>query len=667
MNFFLKTLLIICLSYSNSSVAQYSFNYLGSSDNVPELFAMTGKERTAYELKTNNITKKDSKYDYYILSSYAISSLMKNGDLIFGDDLSPALNKFKNQALKDYPTENEKIKIVISNSIEKNAYCLSNGIVIVNLGLLASIKSEDELYSILCHEFSHYILNHSTRKYEYREKTDNILDYFEFSQKSEQEADSLGLIIYENLGLERKSVVSSFHNINRISYSFAEDSLKSISILEIEGFPFDTSYIMKSSLQENYEDKEIEEEYITHKKIEDRIKFIKSQPKYSSSVNSNLPSNWFKFFENKIKTQMTYHLLLKGRPLEALYNAQYLLQSDINKEDVRLFKSIAMYNVLTLRYEGNFKEFISYGDISGEYIFDKFSDKALTAITIAKIYEAKNIATEYKEIHQDILLKAMQFAYEEDIDSSNLGILYSYDKTSPIFWKHYAKLWLKRMDGVLPFKSTYSMVENKQKESWYGYSEKIIKTGRKRFIDTMVMWEPNIDIKKAPWEVSTYFKKNDKYLNYVKKSLKKNWMKKKNISWLIPLDSKSNQSQSYSTGSLVKNRVLEISLYPERCFKTSSLSKKEIQNFLGTSYIAFTKIESSSERKTGGFIFNHLASVIYPFGPPTPIANWTTVETTVLDLDDGTFVFTSHYDGMTRFYKNLHTNKIYSLLSYATK
>jgi hypothetical protein len=75
MNFFLKTLLIICLSYSNSSVAQYSFNYLGSSDNVPELFAMTGKERTAYELKTNNITKKDSKYDYYIGSAEKVISI----------------------------------------------------------------------------------------------------------------------------------------------------------------------------------------------------------------------------------------------------------------------------------------------------------------------------------------------------------------------------------------------------------------------------------------------------------------------------------------------------------------------------------------------------------------------------------------------------------------
>lgn len=56
---------------------------------------------------------------------------------------------------------NTDVNILIVKDDSRNAAMYPNGTLVLHSGLLSSIKTEDELVAILCHEISHYVLNHS--------------------------------------------------------------------------------------------------------------------------------------------------------------------------------------------------------------------------------------------------------------------------------------------------------------------------------------------------------------------------------------------------------------------------------------------------------------------------------------------------------------------------
>lgn len=55
------------------------------------------------------------------------------------------------------------VNILIQENPSINACCFSNGTIVLNTGLLASLHTEDELVAILAHEIAHFILDHSVQ------------------------------------------------------------------------------------------------------------------------------------------------------------------------------------------------------------------------------------------------------------------------------------------------------------------------------------------------------------------------------------------------------------------------------------------------------------------------------------------------------------------------
>lgn len=53
------------------------------------------------------------------------------------------------------------VNLLIANDPMPNAYVYPNGTLIVNIGLLSTIRTEAELVGVLCHEIAHYVLEHS--------------------------------------------------------------------------------------------------------------------------------------------------------------------------------------------------------------------------------------------------------------------------------------------------------------------------------------------------------------------------------------------------------------------------------------------------------------------------------------------------------------------------
>lgn len=84
-------------------------------------------------------------------------------DEYFEDYMYSILSKLHFGILSDGRPGNLTVKIM--NDTEPNAFCLSNGTILITTGMLSTIESEDELVGILAHEVAHFVLDHQILNY----------------------------------------------------------------------------------------------------------------------------------------------------------------------------------------------------------------------------------------------------------------------------------------------------------------------------------------------------------------------------------------------------------------------------------------------------------------------------------------------------------------------
>lgn len=114
--------------------------------------------------------------EYYIGRAVA-GTLIENYGLVNNPELQEYLNYIchtitvnssKPEIYKDY-------SIAILDSDEINAFATSGGHILIAKGLLNSVKSEDELASVIAHEISHIHLSHSIKAIKSSRTTEAIL------------------------------------------------------------------------------------------------------------------------------------------------------------------------------------------------------------------------------------------------------------------------------------------------------------------------------------------------------------------------------------------------------------------------------------------------------------------------------------------------------------
>lgn len=139
-----------------------------------------------------------------------------------------------------------RIQPVFSTYFWPNAYSVGEGTIVINPGIMPHLDNEQQLAFILCHEFAHYILNHTERQYvgilenidseEFEREVDNIRNshYYQNTQikkllrsrfyetrkhtrSLEMEADSLGLIFFKNAGYDVNEALTTLQALEKIS------------------------------------------------------------------------------------------------------------------------------------------------------------------------------------------------------------------------------------------------------------------------------------------------------------------------------------------------------------------------------------------------------------------------------------------------------------------
>ncbi|HRG17999.1 MAG TPA: M48 family metalloprotease [Flavobacterium lutivivi] len=274
------TTLFICLFFWSSLLFSQKYTPIDTTKHEKrDLFLKefeTDNELYIKEIKS----KYDSKLAKYISNSYSefskeFGDQIKKGNFIFEDEITQYAYNVLEEIKKSNPElKNIKFKILISKSHSLNAYCLSNGTFVLNLGLFYWLDNEDQLAGVLSHEIAHKVMEHSLKKKERdfleekdtkqsvsqlkKEKynvSDKALAIFRErlyengsrAKKQEFQADSLGYTLYRKTNYSKSEYLSALKLMQRY------DSIKPVGLsiaaykkfFDLPNQPFNEKWLQK--------------------------------------------------------------------------------------------------------------------------------------------------------------------------------------------------------------------------------------------------------------------------------------------------------------------------------------------------------------------------------------------------------------------------------------
>ena len=110
-----------------------------------------------------------------LMASYHIGKMLTSGRIVYGDAVSRMLERIADTLLRDYPELRSELRFYTINSPEVNAFATGQGMVFVNLGLVAQAENEAQIAFVLSHEIIHYFRSHTLEELVGRRKRDKIL------------------------------------------------------------------------------------------------------------------------------------------------------------------------------------------------------------------------------------------------------------------------------------------------------------------------------------------------------------------------------------------------------------------------------------------------------------------------------------------------------------
>ncbi len=164
--------------------------------------------------------------DRILNSSYYISQLMASARIMYGDPITRMVNRIADTLLRDYPELRRELRFYMVRSTDVNAFATGQGMVFVNMGLVAQAENEAQLAFVLSHEIVHYVRKHNLenliRNSYSRDTTGKgLADFLRFhcrSREMESEADSLGIAMFYANSPYDKSVTDGFFDVLQYGY-----------------------------------------------------------------------------------------------------------------------------------------------------------------------------------------------------------------------------------------------------------------------------------------------------------------------------------------------------------------------------------------------------------------------------------------------------------------
>ncbi len=159
-------------SQTNTSTSQIDFeNYqsLEAKGKIPQDFLKRTSQvyegRRKRNIDSGNRKTEKNKEDFDLMTSFYLRQLLWSGNVLFGDDVSIYVQEVGEKVLENYPNLKGKIRFYVAKDYAANAFTTPEGIIFINLGLIARLASEAQLAYIISHEITHYVKKHSINQF----------------------------------------------------------------------------------------------------------------------------------------------------------------------------------------------------------------------------------------------------------------------------------------------------------------------------------------------------------------------------------------------------------------------------------------------------------------------------------------------------------------------
>jgi len=198
------------------------------------------------------------------------------------------------------------ILITLSRDPSLNAFCLPNGLLVVNMGLFHYLENEQQLASVIAHEIAHNLLRHGeksiyrsvqkinskefekkikqAKRAEYNQSKkalqvirEDLYDTGRMRRENELQADSLGFVLINNSVFNETEFLQALelmHHFDTIEFTGVQYATYA-KYFDLPNLPFDSTWMEPEDFSGyNYRDNEkmINEDSVrTHPEVETRI------------------------------------------------------------------------------------------------------------------------------------------------------------------------------------------------------------------------------------------------------------------------------------------------------------------------------------------------------------------------------------------------------------
>lgn len=289
-------------------------------------------------------------------NAFYLQRTLTGGRILYGDTVTQYINQVADILLAQYPDLRKKLRFYAAKSPVVNAFCANNGIILVNMGLMAKVRNEAELAFILSHEIAHFSAQHPLRLYlksaDMQQATLELLAKNPYSYQLETEADSMGLQLFMTSPYKHEAAISAFDLLKYSAPNIA-DLPWNFTQLETPLFQIADSFFIKNLFQ----DSSFWKNASTHPAPEMRATHLQSQMPPVSAKNAlfQLPENQFAYIQKIARYESCIYWLDNRNYEKALYNADIL--ANIYQEDSDFLAYIKAYSLYALCKYGNAGKF----------------------------------------------------------------------------------------------------------------------------------------------------------------------------------------------------------------------------------------------------------------------------------------------------------------------
>lgn len=341
-NILLIISLFVCTSlYAQKQNLKENYKAIRSNGSIPEDFTTRSGEKYAADVQSiDNASRKEKKSqkEFLLNSNFYIDRYIQSGNVLFGDPVTEYVNKVADKLLASEPKLRKELRFYTSKSTEVNAFATNQGMVFVNIGLLAQVQNEAQLAFVLAHEIAHYVKKHSINSYVEQKSMSKTRDFKSLSENQKE-------LILSNYSKENEfeADVYALEMLRETEYAFDEFE-GVLDVLQYSYLPFDEVPLDSSWFQSKYYkfpgsflpdtvnrilgDDDFDDDKSSHPNIRKRREafeeYVSDNNKFKGTKSSLLSEEEFEYIRDLCRFEMTRIYLLNLRYARALYNV-YLL------------------------------------------------------------------------------------------------------------------------------------------------------------------------------------------------------------------------------------------------------------------------------------------------------------------------------------------------------